>query len=434
MLRFRCGEVEALFDPIDLASFAADYWLKRPLRIPGTAAKLERLFGHVPTLDDLLRLARRATAPPALISAFFQNPRAAELMNADQDLPRMNATPDQVGTLLGAGATVALYRVDSCEPSIANWTGLLRKRLQHAGGVGCSIWISSPKRGMYAHFDTFSSLHIQLVGQKTWRISREPHVIAPVSAGVVLPDGTADADATGLDPRFVPVDRAAFEEVTLRPGDVFFVPSGVWHETAANAGEISASCSFEFRQIGFRHLLAEFFEEHFAADPHWRAMPLAPLGLRSAEQAAAVFMSARLDEAIAALTRLREERSGLAKAWKKRIAENGVAETRRIGSPPQPAAVAPDDRLAPPPGKPLTATQAVAPSGADVVYLYQENQVICFDEAPMLSFGLGLAAVDSFRAEDACRWSRGEPYPWEKVRELLETLVGNGILQLEKAD
>ena len=56
---------------------------------------------------------------------------------------------------------------------------------------------------------------------------------------------------------------------------------------------------------------------------------------------------------------------------------------------------------------------------------------ITLDEPDLLSFGERLLEHDQFIAGSATTWSAGEPYPWERVRELLEALLDEEILSRE---
>src|SRR5262245_5460503 len=54
---------------------------------------------------------------------------------------------------------------------------------------------------------------------------------------------------------------------------------------------------------------------------------------------------------------------------------------------------------------------------------------ITFDGPEEMAFGERLLEQDSFMAASATTWARGEPYPWEQVREWLENLLAEGVIE-----
>ena len=89
--------------------------------------------------------------------------------------------------------------------------------------------------------------------------------------------------------------------------------------------------------------------------------------------------------------------------------------------------LAPEDELGIPKPRRLMHTLTEA-DGTPCLYLYYGIKEICFDDARLIPFGRGLLDHPRFRADEACRWSEGEPYEWSEVRELLEVLLEEEIL------
>jgi len=71
------------------------------------------------------------------------------------------------------------------------------------------------------------------------------------------------------------------------------------------------------------------------------------------------------------------------------------------------------------------------PEGVRELRIYYGVKEISFDEPELMSFGENLLKQDQFMAGTATTWSEGEPYPWERVRELLEALLAEDILSRE---
>ncbi|PTL80712.1 hypothetical protein [Vitiosangium sp. GDMCC 1.1324] len=71
------------------------------------------------------------------------------------------------------------------------------------------------------------------------------------------------------------------------------------------------------------------------------------------------------------------------------------------------------------------------PEGTRELRIFFGIKEITIDEPDLLSFGEALLKQDQFMAGSATTWSAGEPYPWERVRELLEALLSEDILSRE---
>ncbi|WP_394847637.1 cupin domain-containing protein [Pendulispora brunnea] len=425
---------EELLAPVELSTFLSHHWLRRPLHVPGSLGKLERLFGGIPHLAQLVDIVSESTGGGSInLAAFFQSRGQVAQRDAAEDLPRMNAQPQQVRALLAAGATVAAYGIDSVIPDLARWVAQLRTRLGHAGRTSCSLWMSSPSRGLSTHFDMFSSIHVQLVGTKSWHVGQEAHVVAPSTASVVCANGMADVDMSGYSPRYEHVERASFRRITLRPGDVLFVPSGTWHATECDTNEVSVSCSFEFVHATFRDVMEVYLRDRFNAEDLWRYVPLSPPADPSAEAELTDFFAARLDETIASLSKLRQDSTELKQAWKQLIANNGSVHSRASAEAPGPAkTVHPSDILAAPPGKPITCAFGKSEDGSPILFLYQDGHVVRVRDGAFFEFCTKLVSVQLFRACEGCSWKTGSPYDWDEVQPLLEAFVERGMLRITR--
>jgi hypothetical protein len=79
----------------------------------------------------------------------------------------------------------------------------------------------------------------------------------------------------------------------------------------------------------------------------------------------------------------------------------------------------------------FTREYVTTPEGTRELHLYFGVKEITIDEPDLLSFGETLLKQDRFMAGSATTWSEGEPYPWERVKELLEALLAEEILSRE---
>src|SRR5882672_9647488 len=90
-----------------------------------------------------------------------------------------------------------------------------------------------------------------------------------------------------------------------------------------------------------------------------------------------------------------------------------------------------DDELVFPQHKRLVMQYATDASGGTALHLYCGEKEIAFDEPELFAFGEGLAKQARFVARTATTW--GEGYDWPRVRELLEQLLAEEILQYADA-
>lgn len=93
--------------------------------------------------------------------------------------------------------------------------------------------------------------------------------------------------------------------------------------------------------------------------------------------------------------------------------------------------VEPHETLFLPMRRRFTREYVTSPEGSRELHIFFGVKEITIDEPDLLSFGETLLQQDQFMAGSATTWSEGEPYPWERVRELLEALLAEDILSRE---
>lgn len=70
-----------------------------------------------------------------------------------------------------------------------------------------------------------------------------------------------------------------------------------------------------------------------------------------------------------------------------------------------------------------------APGGEKELRIFFGDKEITFDGPAEMAFGERLLEEETFMAGSATTWARGEPYPWERVKEWLEALLAEGIIE-----
>lgn len=105
------------------------------------------------------------------------------------------------------------------------------------------LWASAAGVVSALHFDLAHNLVVQLAGRKRFLLARRRqtpflHPLGPLAS---IPNGSA-LDLERPDPqRFWGLNHAAFLEVTLEPGEVLFLPAGVWHHVKSVEPSLSVN-------------------------------------------------------------------------------------------------------------------------------------------------------------------------------------------------
>ena len=88
----------------------------------------------------------------------------------------------------------------------------------------------------------------------------------------------------------------------------------------------------------------------------------------------------------------------------------------------------PNELLYIPKRRRLTHDRFKAEDGQEVLHLFYGEVELIFDDPDIAPVGQKLLEVEQFRAEDAMTWSSGAPHSWDKIRDLLESLIEQRVL------
>lgn len=213
-----------LLAPITLDAFFDQYFDKQPLHISGTESKfagvadfntLQRLLNMTAIWSSAslqLVLDRNRIPPPAYCEKTV-NRDGQEILQPD---------PDKVMEHLRLGASLVANDIDSLTPEIAKISEILEQSLTVK--TQANLYYSWKQRQAFSsHFDTHDVYAVHLVGEKTWRIykNRMPHPIRHPS--FQFDDAYLEANRGDL-----------LTEVTLKPGDILYLPRGQFHDAMAS--------------------------------------------------------------------------------------------------------------------------------------------------------------------------------------------------------
>jgi hypothetical protein len=164
--------------------------------------------------------------------------------------------PGAVTELLAQGCTLVFDGINRYWKPLDDFA----RRLAHEAGLPTfttGFLTPAGTTGFPYHHDEIGNLLIQTIGSKTWRV-REPLYPAP------LPFETARVDRpTAEQLRSIEQAPPALE-VTLRPGDVLWIPRG-WLHSGTATDEASVHATIGFAPLLTRYWLAQQLIEHLAA-------------------------------------------------------------------------------------------------------------------------------------------------------------------------
>lgn len=263
-----------LVAPLGEARFLAEHWGRAPVHLAGAGAG-ERLRFPWARMNALLGLASHWT--PGNLKLVL-NSRAVEpgfytdeVATADGRVRR--ADPAKVDVFLGLGASLVANSVEEVAPEIADLCDVLARRF--AGLANANIYCSFDNVQAFAtHYDAHEVFAIQCEGEKSWRLY-EGRADAPLGH-----DGMSQAQIDAARGRVT-------HEVLMRPGDLLYIPRGVYHDAIAREGASLHVTLAVAPRPGV--MIAPLLEAAMRLDPAFRAY------LPSAEDADGVPFLAALD-------------------------------------------------------------------------------------------------------------------------------------------
>jgi ribosomal protein L16 Arg81 hydroxylase len=255
-----------ILDPISPDRFLAEYWGKRPLHIPGAAEKFARLLDH----KEFVRASGRADALQAYKANKERTGHAAIVA----------IRPHQIKALYAAGFTICAKGLEKGAPVLIALAHQMKKELHYTGTVDFRAYLSGHASGATLHFDARHATTLQLEGKKIWRFAAAPSMAFPPRNATLEANAVEYANADplprvrdlGLEPPLaaVPPDLE-LREVTLRRGDVLYLPPGTWHSAQAIGHSLAVNMAFNYARQGTAiELLTDVLYALLYGDPKWR--------------------------------------------------------------------------------------------------------------------------------------------------------------------
>jgi len=218
--------LEALLAPMSVAEFLSEYRGRKPLHIKGAADK----FADVMSWDALSGLINQTSIwSSASLQLVMDGERVppgdycTHAVGRDHSTLMMPDT-DRVRKWLQQGASLLLNDIDQLTPGIKSAAAALESGL--GGKVQCNLYCSWKEHpGFGSHYDTHEVFAAHIAGEKTWRLYERPTPDVIRHARFKFDEGADHELRKGK----------LTDEVTLRPGDLLYIPRGWYHDALAKS-------------------------------------------------------------------------------------------------------------------------------------------------------------------------------------------------------
>jgi ribosomal protein L16 Arg81 hydroxylase len=215
-----------LLAPVTPADFARDVQGRKPLHVPGAADKFAFAMSW-DLLNGLLDQSRIWSPQTLTLALDGKVVPGAEYGRQGVDRegrPALLVDFDRVRALVGKGASLVLNEVETLTPGMKQIADALAR--EPGGKVQANLYCSWRRRQAFdVHFDTHDVFAMQITGEKTWGIYQR-HFKDPVNHPIFKQ----------IDQRTIDANKGALQmEVTMRPGDLLYIPRGVYHEALADS-------------------------------------------------------------------------------------------------------------------------------------------------------------------------------------------------------
>jgi hypothetical protein len=215
-----------LLAPIAPERFFAEYHDRQPLHLEGHPARfadvldwaaIDRLLdmSHIWTETSLKLVLDSVPVPPAQYSA-----KAVSRDGA----PVLQPVAEKVQDWVRRGASVVMNDVDSLSPGLAAISAALEDA--GLGKAQANVYISfQSHKAFHSHYDTHDVWAVQVEGEKTWNIW-EGRADYPIPHPIFRGQKQDHHDRA---------KGALRGQVTLKKGDILYLPRGWYHDALAEA-------------------------------------------------------------------------------------------------------------------------------------------------------------------------------------------------------
>ncbi|MDH3738322.1 MAG: cupin domain-containing protein [Alphaproteobacteria bacterium] len=265
----RIRSFQDLIAPMSEDEFIATYHNKRFLHVRATVADK---FADVMSWEILTSMLNMTSIwSPTSLGVFLDTQPIPAEQYCRPAVDRNNQQsfqPDaeKVKSWLRRGASLVANDVDTLWPGTAAAADALEQRF--GGRAQSNLYCSwNQHQAFDTHFDTHDVFALHVAGEKVWRIF-EGRLDNPI----------ASEDFKSLGAEYHDAHRGTVAaEITLRPGDLLYIPRGQYHDALASS-DGAIHLSFGLTHIIGIDVMTMLFE-HVMSDPLFRTnMPLPEAG------------------------------------------------------------------------------------------------------------------------------------------------------------
>jgi len=159
--------------------------------------------------------------------------------------------------IVGLERTVAPLR-EMCD-------GLAADLAVNPADVVVQAWAAGGPTSVGMHFDLDYNFNVQLAGRKAWAAAPNTVVAHPISSHHVRAADPCVTDTGRALPTEMPADARTWDAA---PGDVVYLPQGMWHATRTT--EATLAMSFVVQPPTWADHIARTVRDRLHADARWR--------------------------------------------------------------------------------------------------------------------------------------------------------------------
>jgi hypothetical protein len=215
-----------LFQKISRREFIDTYHDKRAYHETGAIGNLEEIFswGQLNDLFNRSKLWNGEMMELAINGQVLPPPQYARPGMGRLGERVLRPDREKVNHFLRQGATLVLDYLEGIHPEIQNVANCLERLTGTL--VSCNAYCSwQSVQGYASHFDTMCVFAIQIEGEKTWNIY-DGRVNEPMAIPGARPSDFSKEQHDRQKGRVA-------QEVVMRPGDVLYLPRGLYHDALA---------------------------------------------------------------------------------------------------------------------------------------------------------------------------------------------------------
>lgn len=200
-----CG----LIDPIDLENFKKNYWEKQVLHIPRDDSDFFSSLFSIEDLDKLLEYNRpRGNSLRVVKSQQPLNPTIYENQDGSLNL-------NQLYVAYADGHTIVVNEIQRFWDPIKSFVQNMRLELNH--NVVANLYLTPEnEKALSPHYDSHDVFALQISGEKHWIVYDDTNFKTPL--------------LNSFQPVFQREHLSGAREITMKAGDIMYIPRGVPHE------------------------------------------------------------------------------------------------------------------------------------------------------------------------------------------------------------